>query len=453
MALNWIARWWLSRLARAPRTPRRSRTKQPRRAHPILEELERRWLPAVTLSVSDPLPFPEGDSGTFGGGTTFATTTDANGRAAAPLTGNGVLGNPQVSATAAGGASPATAANHAPAALAASAVVFVNPAFTGPAGTTPPGAPPSEIIGVNAFATIQAALNAVAFGGTVNIAAGTYAENLILPRSVILVGAGSGTTTLAGKNVGGGVDITTAQGVVIKGLTVQGFVAGLIGGQATTYLELDDFKLNSNQFGGTVAGVTTMLITGGSGNDTFFVKPGVVGLGGNPLSYGVQFLTIDGGGGTNTLNVYLFGTSVADTLWVNANGIDRVNAAFLLFYRDTGGTFGGGVAVVLGIAPTTIVVQSQQTGVPLAIFANGGMDTFNVAVTTSSAYQNLTLDAAEVPPATVVVFDMSRGATGQLTGLPDGTFEFDVNYPSGSLSRIHEQNFLQPLQATVLVTM
>src|SRR5262249_30579530 len=45
------------------RTPRPAR-KAPARCRPTVEALEDRLAPAVTLSISDPLPLPEGDSGT-----------------------------------------------------------------------------------------------------------------------------------------------------------------------------------------------------------------------------------------------------------------------------------------------------------------------------------------------------------------------------------------------------
>src|SRR5262249_53668460 len=146
---------------------------------------------------------PSNPGGTFAG--TATVFTDASGRATAPaFTADGTAGSYQVIATASGGTNPtavfaltntpASAAPHA-----AVAVVFATPA--GPAratGTTPPGAAAGTVVGVNAFATIQAALDDAAPGGTVNLAAGNYTENLSLSRSVILNGAGSGQTTLTG---------------------------------------------------------------------------------------------------------------------------------------------------------------------------------------------------------------------------------------------------------------
>src|SRR5262245_61607766 len=55
------SRSWIRKLFARPPRPAR---KAPARCRPAVEALEDRLAPAVTLSVSDPLPLPEGDSGT-----------------------------------------------------------------------------------------------------------------------------------------------------------------------------------------------------------------------------------------------------------------------------------------------------------------------------------------------------------------------------------------------------
>src|SRR5437016_2680955 len=48
------------------------------------------------------------------------------------------------------------------------------------------------IFGVNAFATIQDGVNSVPSGGTVDVAAGTYSENVIISQPLSLNGANHG---------------------------------------------------------------------------------------------------------------------------------------------------------------------------------------------------------------------------------------------------------------------
>jgi hypothetical protein len=76
------------------------------------------------------------------------------------------------------------------------------------------------------FPTIQAAVNAASPGGKVEIPRGSFAGNITITKSVSLVGAGAGLTTIRG---GGPVltigSATTSQTVMIAALTVTGGVA------------------------------------------------------------------------------------------------------------------------------------------------------------------------------------------------------------------------------------
>jgi uncharacterized protein (TIGR03118 family) len=344
------------------------------------------------------------------------------------------------------GVTNGTATNGATATVKPPATVYVNPAFTGPAGSDPDGAGPATAIGYDAFATIQAALNAVAFGGTVNVAAASYAENLSISRSVNLVGAGSGSTTLSGSNTGVGVFIT-APGVAITGVTVHGYALGLAAGSATTYLALTDVRFNSNGVGAGVGGVNTFLYEGGSGDDTIFVNPTALAHDGdNAINYtGVTFLTVDGGGGgNNRLVVFLNDISTADTVWMQSFAISRVTAPFLMFYRSTGGSFGGGLAVVLGTGGPTAIVQGQAAGVPTIIYGQGDA-TFNVAVTASSGYSNLTLDGGG-GHSTLSIFP-SGSTTSQNVPSGGGIGEFVVSFAGGLTSNILYQNMSQEFSA------
>jgi hypothetical protein len=68
--------------------------------------------------------------------------------------------------------------------------VWVNQAYGMSAGND------GHLWGYNAFNTIQAGINGVATNGTVNVAAGTYSENVVLAKTLELAGAGQAATVI-----------------------------------------------------------------------------------------------------------------------------------------------------------------------------------------------------------------------------------------------------------------
>jgi hypothetical protein len=88
---------------------------------------------------------------------------------------------------------------------------------------------------VNACRTIGYAISQSASGDTISIASGTYAEHVVVDRSLTLQGAGSGTTAIDGSGTGRVVMISSSRSaltVKVSGVTIRnGFVdAGLGGG-------------------------------------------------------------------------------------------------------------------------------------------------------------------------------------------------------------------------------
>jgi hypothetical protein len=101
------------------------------------------------------------------------------------------------------------------------AVVYVDDDFTGAIGTDPDGAGPATEIGYNAFPTIQGGIDAVANPGTVNVYAGAYNEDVNVNKSIALIGAGAGTTSISGPIGGSATTVfITASNVTVAGFTI-----------------------------------------------------------------------------------------------------------------------------------------------------------------------------------------------------------------------------------------
>ena len=97
---------------------------------------------------------------------------------------------------------------------------------------------------MDAFATIQAAINGTAAGGAVNISQGNFVEQLTITKSLTLTGAGQANTIIRAGNaplppitIGSGANTTTINPIV--------FVTG-----ATTTTTMKDLSVNGLLTGG-----------------------------------------------------------------------------------------------------------------------------------------------------------------------------------------------------------
>ena len=104
--------------------------------------------------------------------------------------------------------------------------VYVTPGYAsdapGTAVTWTDGS--THYVGFDAFGTIQAGINAVAADGTVNVASGTYTQQLTIDQSLSLVGAGVSSTTIQAPASLSGNEIEIASGVTVtmSGLSLDG---------------------------------------------------------------------------------------------------------------------------------------------------------------------------------------------------------------------------------------
>lgn len=113
--------------------------------------------------------------------------------------------------------------------------IYVNASWAGmTVGSDPDGAGPATAFGSDAFASIQAGVDAVAAGGTVYVAAGAYSEKITVNKSVSLLGAQADVDARNGRGpesvldgLGGVTPLyITASNVTVNGFTIQGNTSG-----------------------------------------------------------------------------------------------------------------------------------------------------------------------------------------------------------------------------------
>ncbi len=145
-------------------------------------------------------------------------------------------------------------------------IVYANNTYSAVFGTTTSD---GHTVGIDAFPTIQGAVNAVVSGGTVNVAAGTYTEQLTINKNITIKGAGSSTTTIQAPGTlatdgDGAKDIVLVTGSItaeISGFTIQGPVTGLnfgiyVRAGATAKIHDNTIKdIRDNPFSGSQIGI------------------------------------------------------------------------------------------------------------------------------------------------------------------------------------------------------
>jgi hypothetical protein len=113
----------------------------------------------------------------------------------------------------------------------APSTLLVNSAWAGTSpGTDPDGAGPATNFGGDSFATISAAVAAAQNGNTIQVAAGNYAEQVTVNKSLTILGAQAGqdarvrSVPLSAESVTTGVAGSTVFTIAASGVTIDGFV-------------------------------------------------------------------------------------------------------------------------------------------------------------------------------------------------------------------------------------
>jgi hypothetical protein len=196
---------------------------------------------------------------------------------------------------------------------------------------------------------IQEGVNLVNTGGTVNVTAGTYAENVTIGKNLTL--AGVGPTSIISPAGGTGVAVTAPGGTVtVRDLSITG-AASAITATGPTTLTLSNLKLTGNASGGSLTGVSTVNFRTdpGTANETVVVTPTQFGLQGqDAIGYsGVSTLNVTTGAGDDTINV-----TPSPTTAINVDGGANGTAGDTLVVNRNG--------LAATISPTQVLVNDRQ---------------------------------------------------------------------------------------------
>ncbi|KPL00846.1 MAG: hypothetical protein AMJ91_02890, partial [candidate division Zixibacteria bacterium SM23_73_3] len=147
--------------------------------------------------------------------------------------------------------------------------------------------------GYDAFDNIQDGVNRVA-GSAVIVAEGTYVENVVIAKSVDLIGAGSSTTIIDGNNVGNTVTIT-ASDVKVSGF----YVTGGYSNSGSVFTPYGGVVINGNGGASALTGITIEdnVIEANPGNGVYVSAAGDGGAADNVVIKNCDILNNSGGAG------------------------------------------------------------------------------------------------------------------------------------------------------------
>ena len=346
--------------------------------------------------------------------------------------------------------------------------VYVDDDWAGLAiGVDPDGAGPATAIGVDAFATIQAGVNAVASIGTVNVYAGLYAENVSITKSVSVVGV-TGAATGGEPDVviidpvgGTGISIDSPASIVgLTNLTVTGATNGVSAAGAVA-LTLTNMQLTNHTSSGlTSTSSGDMTLNGGTydGINVSNADDVIIGTSGfiatDNIVIGAQnSLTINGAVAAGSSTVTLAANSDhagSDSFLMSATGSitttnDTASAVTITVNSLLGGTGNAtitsisagttsGVVTINAYAGAVIDGNSASTNITAfgaEISGSGGVGSASNAIETSVAR----LEGAGGSGGIYVVDsdDLTLGGVSATVGLTATSGDIDVRTDGGAL--------------------
>lgn len=104
------------------------------------------------------------------------------------------------------------------------------------------------------YSSIQAALNAVSTGDTVNVSRGNYSENIIINKSITLLGSGDGMTHISPVDFMGSVIFVTGDGAHVEGFSISGANGGSLS-SGIFFSGVENCVISNNILSGNMNGI------------------------------------------------------------------------------------------------------------------------------------------------------------------------------------------------------
>ncbi len=299
--------------------------------------------------------------------------------------------------------------------------IYVNGSYSGDTPGTlvtfPDGS--EHEVGFDVFCTVQAALNAVQSGGTINVAAGTCTGSVDITQDVTLAGAGAFQAAIDGAGSGPVITVDSGVTATISGLTITGGTAADGGG-------IDN------------AGMLTLCADTISGNMAAGSGGGIENEAGGTLIISDSTISDNtaggGGGGIDNAGILtLTNTTIADNSAASGGGISdegtltaAVNVTIAGGNTSVGTGSGGGLDVT-GAGTATL----YNTIVAENIDSSGADDIAGNGVTSASSNNLVGADES----CTVPISNLLAGANPYLgtlsyNGGPTETIALLANSPA-----------------------
>jgi parallel beta-helix repeat protein len=184
------------------------------------------------------------------------------------------------------------------------------------------------------YPTIQSAINNASQGDTILVANGIYNEQLLINKTIMLLGAGADTTILNGAWTQTAAQIT-APNVTIKGFTIQGFKTGIIINQ-TQNIHIQENKITQTLTKGAMYIINSQNITIANNTLTNNYCAGVSMFKTNQTLFLQNTVFRNGGVGVYFENCTDF---VAKDNYIESNEGDAIACAYGYNLLITGNTF------------------------------------------------------------------------------------------------------------------